>query len=99
MIRGVVDNSQKSLNPDKSIATLCMGSKENYDYLDENSAVEFRTIEYTNNPLIIAKNRRMTAINSALEVDLTGQADFMRGAALAPGGKNILALPSTAKDG
>ena len=77
-------------------------------------SVEFRTIDYTNNPLVIAKNRKMIAINSALEVDLTGQAtaeslghnfysgiggqaDFMRGAVLSPGGKTILALPSTAQ--
>ncbi|HWQ20978.1 MAG TPA: GNAT family N-acetyltransferase [Methanotrichaceae archaeon] len=116
MARGVIDNSQKSINPGRTIATICMGRKETYDYLDGNPSVEFRTIDYTNNPLIVAQNRRMTAINSALEVDLTGQAtaesigkmfysgigghaDFMRGAALAPGGKTILALPSTADDG
>ncbi len=116
MARGVVDNSQKSLNPGRTIATICMGRKETYDYLDGNPAVEFRTVDYTNNPMVIAQNRRMTAINSALEVDLTGQAtaesigkvfysgiggqaDFMRGAVLAPGGKTILALPSTAGDG
>jgi len=116
MARGAIDNSQKSINPGRTIATFCMGRKETYDYLDGNPAVEFRTIDYTNNPLVISQNRRMTAINSALEVDLTGQAtaesigkifysgiggqaDFMRGAVLSPGGKTILALPSTADDG
>lgn len=111
---GIIDNSQKSINPGKSIATFCMGRRQTFDFLRENSSIEFRTIDYTNNPLIIAENRKMTAINSALEVDLTGQAtaeslghsfysgiggqaDFMRGAALAPGGKTILALPSTAQ--
>lgn len=111
---GIIDNSQKSINPGKSIATFCMGRRQTFDFLKENSSIEFRTIDYTNNPLIIAENRKMTAINSALEVDLTGQAtaeslghsfysgiggqaDFMRGAALAPGGKTILALPSTAQ--
>jgi GNAT superfamily N-acetyltransferase len=90
-----------------------MGKKETYEFLDENPTIEFKTIDYVNNPLIIAENRLMTAINSAMEIDLTGQvtaeslsgtfyfgiggqADFMRGAALAPGGKSILALPSTA---
>ena len=114
MEEGVVDNSQKSINPGKSIATFCMGRRKTFDFLSGNRSVEFRTIDYTNNPLIIAQNRKMTAINSALEVDLTGQAtaeslghsfysgiggqaDFMRGAALAPGGKTILALPSTAQ--
>lgn len=113
---GVVDNSKKSINRNKTIATFCMGKKETYDYLHENPSIEFKTIDYTNNPLVIAKNRGMTAINSALEIDLTGQAtaesvgktfysgvggqsDFMRGAVLAPGGKTILALPSTADYG
>ncbi len=114
MEKGVVDNSQKSLNPGKSIATFCMGRRQTFDFLRDNSSIEFRTIDYTNNPLIIAQNSKMTAINSALQVDLTGQvsaeslghsfysgiggqADFMRGAALAPGGKTIIALPSTAR--
>ncbi len=114
MKKGIVDNSQKSINPGKSIATFCMGRRHTFDFLRENSSIGFRTIDYTNNPQIIAQNRKMTAINSALEVDLTGQAtaeslghrfysgiggqaDFMRGAALAPDGKTILALPSTAQ--
>jgi len=116
MRTGVVDNSLKCINPGKSIATFCMGRRATYEFINGNPAVEFRTIDYTNNPLIIAKNRGMTAINSALEVDLTGQAtaeslghsfysgiggqaDFMRGSALAPGGRSILALPSTANNG
>ncbi len=113
MEKGVVDNSQKSLNPGKSIATFCMGRRQTFDFLRDKSSIEFRSIDYTNNPIIIAQNSKMTAINSALQVDLTGQvsaesighsfysgiggqADFMRGAALAPGGKTIIALPSTA---
>jgi acyl-CoA hydrolase/GNAT superfamily N-acetyltransferase len=116
MKMGVVDNSEKSIHPKKTIATFCMGKRETYRFLDQNPAVEFKTIDYTNNPLIIARNKGMTAINSALEVDLTGQAtaeslghmfysgiggqaDFMRGAVMAPGGKTVLALPSTAEDG
>lgn len=115
MRKGAVDNSRKSIHPGRTIATFCMGRRDTYEFLDENPAVEFRTIDYTNNPLVIAKNERMIAINSALEVDLTGQAtaeslghtfysgiggqaDFMRGAVLSPGGKTILALPSIAKD-
>jgi len=110
---GVVDNSNKSINPGKTIATFCMGHRSTYDFLRDNDSIEFRTIDYTNNPLIIAQNKKMIAINSALEIDLTGQAtaeslghnfysgiggqaDFMRGTAIAPGGKTILALPSTA---
>lgn len=115
---GAVDNSEKSLYPGKSIATFCMGCERTFEFLRENGSkdgsVKLLGIDHTNNPLIIAGNRKMTAINSALEVDLTGQAtaesighrfysgiggqaDFMRGAALAPEGKAILALPSTAK--
>ena len=113
MKKGVVNNTRKNHNPGKTIASFCMGSRETYDFLDENPAIEFKRIDYTNNPLVIARNHLMTAINSAMEIDLTGQAtaesiggtfysgiggqaDFMRGAVLAPGGKTILALPSTA---
>jgi len=116
MKRGAVDNTKKTINRGKAIATFCMGSRETYEYIDDNPSVEFRTIDYTNNPLIIAQHRNMTAINSALEIDLTGQAtaesigktfysgiggqaDFMRGAVLAPGGKTILAIQSTAEYG
>jgi len=116
MKSGVVDNSKKSIDRGKTVASFCMGRAETYEYLDDNPSVEFKTIDYTNNPLIISKIKRMTAINSAMEIDLTGQAtaeslgstfysgiggqaDFMRGALLAPGGKSILALPSTALGG
>jgi len=74
MKRGVVDNSAKTLNRGKTIATFCMGSRQTYEYLHDNPSVEFRSIDYTNDPLVIAKNENMTAINSALEIDLTGQA-------------------------
>ncbi len=71
---GTIDNSRKSINRGKTVATFCMGKKETYEFLHNNPAIEFRPIDYTNNPLIIAQNKKMTAINSALEVDLTGQA-------------------------
>ena len=74
MKKGVVTNRKKTHNPGKTIASFCMGSRETYDFLDDNPAVEFKRIDYTNDPLIIARNRLMTAINSAMEVDLTGQA-------------------------
>ncbi len=116
MKKGVVDNTQKTTNRYKTVATFCMGKKDTYEYIHDNPSVEFRTIDYTNNPLVIAQHRNMVAINSALEVDLTGQAtaeslgktfysgiggqaDFMRGAVLSRGGKPILALQSTAKNG
>jgi len=113
MKMGVVDNTKKFIDVGKTVASYCMGQRETYEFLDENPTISFKTIDYVNNPLIIAKNKLMTAINSAMEIDLTGQAtaeslggtfyfgvggqaDFMRGAVLAPGGKSILALPSTA---
>lgn len=74
MKRGVIDNSRKTINRGKTIATFCMGHRETYDYIDDNPLVEFRTIDYTNNPLIIAQHENMTAINTGLEIDLTGQA-------------------------
>jgi len=116
MKKGVINNSQKTLNRGKSVATFCMGHKSTYEYIHDNPSVEFRAIDYTNNPLLIARQENMTAINTALEIDLTGQctaeslgktfysgiggkADFMRGAILAPGGKTILAIQSTAEYG
>lgn len=74
MKKGVIDNTKKSINRGKTIATFCMGEKATYEYLHDNPAIEFRTVDYTNNPLIIARHDNMTAINSALEIDLTGQA-------------------------
>ncbi|MCK4328264.1 GNAT family N-acetyltransferase [candidate division WOR-3 bacterium] len=74
MKEGVIDNKRKTLNRDKTVATFCMGTKSTYDFINDNPSVEFRTIDYTNDPLIIAKHDNMVAINSALEIDLTGQA-------------------------
>ncbi|MGQ9582073.1 MAG: GNAT family N-acetyltransferase [Thermoplasmatota archaeon] len=74
MRAGVVDNSMKTIDRGKTVATFCMGRRETYEFLHDNPAIEFRPVEYVNNPLVIAQNRAMTAINSALEIDLTGQA-------------------------
>ena len=115
MRHGVVTNSKKSIDRDKTVAAFCMGRQDTYEFIHDNPSVEFRTIDYTNNIALIARMEQMTAINSALEIDLTGQAtaeslgktfysgiggqaDFMRGAALAPRGKTILVLQSTAQD-
>jgi acyl-CoA hydrolase/GNAT superfamily N-acetyltransferase len=70
---GAIDNSRKTLNRGKTVASFAMSHKETYDYLNDNPSVSFRTINYTNNPLIIAQHDNMVAINSALEIDLTGQ--------------------------
>ncbi|HEY9651014.1 MAG TPA: GNAT family N-acetyltransferase [Coleofasciculaceae cyanobacterium] len=70
----VVNNSQKTINRGKTVASFCMGKQATYEYIHDNPSIEFRTIDYTNNPLVIAQHDTMTAINSALEIDLTGQA-------------------------
>lgn len=74
MKKGVIDNTRKNINRGKTVATFCMGRRATYDYIHDNPAVEFRTIDYTNDPLVIAQHDGMVAINSALEIDLTGQA-------------------------
>jgi acyl-CoA hydrolase/RimJ/RimL family protein N-acetyltransferase len=74
MKTGVIDNSKKNFDRGKTVATFCMGKKKTYEYIHDNPAIEFRTIDNTNNPIVIARNKNMTAINSALEIDLTGQA-------------------------
>jgi len=74
MKKGVVNNSLKTINRGKTIATFCMGNKNTYEYINDNPAIEFRTVDITNNPLLIAQHKNITAINSALEIDLTGQA-------------------------
>ena len=71
---GVVDNSRKSVNIGKTVASFCMGKKETYKFLNNNPGIHFAPIDETNNPINIAKNERMVAINSGLEIDLTGQA-------------------------
>jgi acyl-CoA hydrolase/GNAT superfamily N-acetyltransferase len=73
MKMGVIDNSKKSIDRGKTVAAFCMGKKETYDYVHDNPSIEFKTIDYTNNSLIIAQHDNFTAINSALEIDLTGQ--------------------------
>jgi acyl-CoA hydrolase/ribosomal protein S18 acetylase RimI-like enzyme len=70
---GVVDNSRKTLHPGKIVASFCIGTRRLYDWVHQNPHVEFHPTEYVNSPLVIAQNDRMMAINSALEVDLSGQ--------------------------
>lgn len=112
---GVVDNSNKTLNPGKTVATFCMGSKETYSYIHDNPSIEFRPIDFTNNPLVIARSKNITTINSCLQIDLTGQSTsesigktFFSGVggqrdfmrgAVLAGGKTILVIQSTANEG
>ncbi len=70
---GVIDNSRKTLVPGKSVVSFSMGTRRLYDFLDDNDDVAFMPVDFVNDPFNIAKNYRMTAINSALQIDLTGQ--------------------------
>jgi len=71
--KGVVTNSRKTIHAGKIVASFVLGSNKLYDFIDNNPMIEFRPSEYTNDPFVIARNDRMVAINSALEVDMTGQ--------------------------
>ncbi len=114
--KGVITNEKKSLHPGKMVASFVLGSRRLFDFIDNNPIAEFHPSQYVNDPFVISQNRKMIAINSALQIDLTGQVcadsigynfysgfggqvDFIRGAARSEGGKPIMALPSTARDG
>ena len=70
---GVVNNSKKGLNKNKMIVTFLMGSKRLYDFARENPSIEMRTVDYVNNPVVVAQNTNMVCINSCLAVDFMGQ--------------------------
>ena len=71
---GVINNSRKTIDHGKTVAAFCMGTRETYDFLDNNPSIALRTLDYTNNQLIISRIENMVAINSTLEIDLSGQA-------------------------
>jgi acyl-CoA hydrolase len=113
---GVLTGARKNFKPRKIILGFALGSKRLFDYVDNNPTFEFHPTAYTNDPALIARNDNMVAINSALQVDLTGQVcsdsigtyfysgiggqvDFLRGASRSKGGKPLIALSSTAKNG
>ncbi len=114
--KGIVTNRHKKVEPYKILSTFVLGTRKVYDFLDDNPIVSLRDVAWTNDTAVIRKNPKVVAINSALQVDMTGQVcadslgtlqysgiggqmDFMRGAALSPGGKPIIALPSTTSKG
>jgi acyl-CoA hydrolase len=70
---GVINGQRKNFKPRKIVLGFVLGTKKLFDFVDENPAFEFRPSAYTNDPFRIAQNERMVAINSAIEVDLTGQ--------------------------
>jgi len=71
--KGVITNKRKKLHVGKTIAGFVLGSRKLYDYIDNNPSIEFHPQEYVNDPFVVAQNYKMVAINSALEVDITGQ--------------------------
>ena len=71
--KGVINNLNKKYDKGKIVSTFLMGSKAVYDFIDDNPAVAMMDVGYTNDPYIIAQQPKMTAINSALSIDLTGQ--------------------------
>ena len=113
---GVITGARKNFKPRKIILGFAIGTKPLFDFVDNNPIFEFHPTAYTNDPALIARNDNMVAINSALQIDLTGQVcsdsigsqfysgiggqvDFLRGASRSKGGKPIIAISSTAKDG
>jgi acyl-CoA hydrolase len=113
---GVITGALKNFKPRKIILGFALGTKALFEFVDNNPIFEFHPTAYTNDPALIGRNDNMVAINSALQVDLTGQVcsdsigsqfysgiggqvDFLRGAARSKGGKPIIAIASTAKNG
>ena len=114
--RGVVTNRYKNVHRGRTVTSFVSGSSALFDFVHDNQLVEFHPCDRTNDTALIRQNPRVVAINSAIEIDLTGQVcadsighriysgiggqmDFIRGAALSEGGKAIIALPSTARNG
>jgi acyl-CoA hydrolase len=73
MEEGIITGNRKTLHPGKVVATFILGTRDLYDFVHDNPLFEVHPVDHTNNPFIIAQNDNMIAINSALEVDLTGQ--------------------------
>lgn len=70
---GIITNAKKTLHPGKIIATFIFGSHQLYSYVDNNPYFEIHPADYTNDPFIVSRNEKMVAINSAIEIDITGQ--------------------------
>ncbi|MFO7623107.1 MAG: acetyl-CoA hydrolase/transferase C-terminal domain-containing protein [Anaerolineales bacterium] len=70
---GVLTNARKTLHPGKMVAGFIIGTRRLYEWVDDNPLIELHPTEYVNDPFVIAQNERQVALNSAIEVDLTGQ--------------------------
>lgn len=73
ILKNVINGNYKGVNAGRALATFLMGSKRLYDYVDDNPFVELRSCNYVNDVSVIRQNPRMVSINSAIQVDLTGQ--------------------------
>lgn len=113
---GAITNRLKAVGVGRIVTSFINGSKRLFDFVRDNPLVAFYPCDWTNDTSVIRRNPKVVAINSAIQVDLTGQVcadsighrifsgiggqmDFIRGAALSPGGKPIIAMPSTAAGG
>ena len=113
---GILTCRKKNYHPEKIITSFALGTKKLYEFVHNNPYIEFFPSDYVCNPINIGMNKNMVSINSARQIDLTGQVnaategyrfysglgetiDFMRGAAFSKGGKPIIIIPSTSRDG
>ncbi|HEY0040783.1 MAG TPA: acetyl-CoA hydrolase/transferase C-terminal domain-containing protein, partial [Flavisolibacter sp.] len=71
--KDIINNRFKKIHPNKSVTGFALGTKKLYDYVDDNPAFQFLDIDYVNDPHVIRRNNKMVAINSAIEIDITGQ--------------------------
>ncbi len=71
--KDIINNKYKRIHPNKTVTGFALGTKHLYDYVDDNPAFQFLDIDYVNDPHVIRRNNKMVAINSAIEIDITGQ--------------------------
>jgi acyl-CoA hydrolase len=113
---GVITNALKPIDAGISITGALIGTKRLYQFADDNRKIGMRSAAYTHNAAVLSRLTKLVTINSALEVDLTGQVnaeqsagkymggtggqvDYVRAGSRSPGGRSIIALPATAKEG
>jgi acyl-CoA hydrolase len=72
--KDVINNKYKNIHPNKTVSSFALGSKKLYDYINDNPAFAFLDVDYVNDPHVIKRNDKMISINSAIEIDITGQA-------------------------
>lgn len=116
MADGVVTNRRKNFHPGKTVCGFVWGDQAFYDFIDRNPDIELLPAPYVNDPYHIAQNDNMVSINTAIQIDLTGQicsetlngrqysgtggaTDFAAGAYMSKGGRGIVVITSTAKNG